>query len=805
MVSALTLTLVAAACGVGDRAAPKPRPIEVRQSAIFSGDGTEITKIEAVEKRETVSLAQIPTILQNAVVAIEDERFWDHNGVDLRAIARAATENISEGGVSEGGSTITQQYVKNTLLGSQQTISRKIEEASLALQIEKTHSKQFILEQYLNTIYFGNRAYGAQMAAKRYFGMDVGELDASRAATLAGLIQQPSRFDPYRNLAGATTRRNLVLDAMLDQGYLTQRQYDEATAQILLEQVIPLEEAQAPNTYPAAHFVDEVKRFIRTNDAFGESAADREELLVEGGLQIFTTIDLGMQEKAEQAIAQTYPDQDRPITDRRKDPDVGLVSIDPKTGYVKAMVGGYDYWDTDFETHPYAQVNLAAGGGRQMGSAMKPIALIAALRNGIEMSDRFSAPGKATVKIDGFEAWEVKGASLGKAALSTCTYKSANTCFANLIADERVLPQGFTDAASLVGIDTGGSWKTVPSAVLGANNTTVFDLAGAYGTFANRGVYVPPAIVTKVISADGTVLYQHAHTQRKVLEPNEADDVIAAMEKVFTSGTATGRGIGRPAAGKTGTTQDSTDAAFYGYTPDLVTGVWAGFAQLTPDGDLRRIGMTGARGAAPVWQRFMNSALEGTPPTPWPTGEEVNGTTTTTTTIPPINDEIFELEGEPRLVSMPDMDGRNTNEAASLARRQGLRLRRINIEGDHPIPGQVLAQSPPAGKAIPIGSTVVVEATPGNPPPKEPLPDVLGQPGTGAVENLRGIGWTITAEERRAPNTPYKLPNGDWLLPGHIWQMTPEAGTVVEDGKVTVYIQPGDAPMPPTTTTTAPP
>ena len=276
----LVALLVAAACGVGDRATPRPVPLEVRQSVIVASDGTEITRIEAAEKRETVPLWRIPTILQNAVVAIEDERFWDHNGIDLQAIARAATSNIQDEGVSEGGSTITQQYVKNTILGPQQTFSRKIEEASLAMQLERTHSKKFILEQYLNTIYLGNRAYGVQMAAKRYFGIDIDDIGVSQAALLAGLIQQPSRLDPYRNVTGATERRDLVLQRMATQGFITDSQLETALSESVADQLISQEAATGQASYPApplrgrSEAVHSLQRPVRRDRGRAGGAAD---------------------------------------------------------------------------------------------------------------------------------------------------------------------------------------------------------------------------------------------------------------------------------------------------------------------------------------------------------------------------------------------------------------------------------------------------------------------------------------------------------------------------------------------------
>ncbi|HKY16879.1 MAG TPA: transglycosylase domain-containing protein, partial [Microthrixaceae bacterium] len=473
----LAVALLATACGVGDREIPAVVPLTSQQTAIYAADGTEITRLEADENREVVPLNRIPTLLQNAVVAIEDERFWEHNGVDIRGIARAAVENTESGDVSEGGSTITQQYVKTALLSPERTLERKVEEATLAMQLEETHTKDYILEQYLNTIFFGNRSYGVQMAAKRYFGRDVGDLTLAESAMLAGAIQAPSRFDPYVNAEATQTRRDEVLDRMAELGYITIGQRDAAKATSVTDGLVTTEADEAARRYPAAHFVEEVKRFIRTDERFGATPVERNELLVNGGLRIYTTIDLAMQAKAENAVNEIYPRQGA------RDPDVGLVAIEPRTGYVRAMYGGYDYFDQDTAKHSYAQLNLAVGTGRQVGSTFKAIALAAALSNGISIDDTFPAPSGTTIKLDGYQPWKVTGHALGKASLTECTIDSANTCFANLIADPRVLPTRVTEYAAKMGIDTNDGFQTVPSSVLGTNDNTVLEMTAAYDTF----------------------------------------------------------------------------------------------------------------------------------------------------------------------------------------------------------------------------------------------------------------------------------------------------------------------------------
>lgn len=779
-----TICCVVVACGF------EPRPLPTINAAatgartrIYAADGTTlITELSIDERRESLPLDEIPRIVQNAVIAIEDERFWEHNGVDPKALARAATRTGAAGEAAQGGSTITQQYVKNSLLSPEQTLKRKLEEAFLAIQLEKTHTKEFILEQYLNTVYWGNRSYGVQEASKGYFGKPVSEVTIAEAALLAGIIQLPSAHDPYRNLEASVARRDVVLSKMAELGYITNAELDAALAE-------PVTLANATTDvqsgrYEAPHFVDEVKKFILADPRFGDTPEERSNLLANGGLSIYTSIDLDLQRKAEADVAAVYPNQNRPFSDRRKDPDVGLVAIEPRSGMVRAMVGGYDYFDTNAEVHPYAQVNLAVGTGRQSGSTFKPIVTAAAFANGVEHSDTFASPGSATFNIPGSKPWTPKGHALGaNASLTECMVHSANVCFANLILDERVGVDRATEMAAAMGVDTGGTWRRVPSLVLGTNNTTVLDMAEAYTVFANRGLHVPATMVTKVVDANGTVLFQHQHAQNKVLEPADADEITRQLIQVIERGTARGRGINRPAAGKTGTTNDSADAWFVGYTPELVTAVWTGYSQSTK----RTVGQTGATAAAPVWQRFMTSALVDVAPSAF---NFDLGAAATTTTVAPANNEIFENRTADKTVSMPSLSGLNVNQAASRIRSAGLTMKRVTVatpEGTGP--GRVLGQSPASGSNVPRGATVVVEATSGDPAPDGPIPNVVGLPVADAEAQLRGAGYTVSSGFAAAPAG---IVMGDGLPPasGIVWSVTPAVGTVSIDGKLTLSVQP---------------
>lgn len=700
--------LVASSCGSSTRDAPPlALPVNAQPSAIYDANGTLITVL-AAENRQSVSFEEIPRSLQDAVVAIEDARFWTHNGVDPRAILRAAGRNAEAGTVAEGGSTITQQYVKIALLSPEQTLGRKMEEATTALALERNYSKQLILELYLNTIYFGNGAYGVGAAAQEYFGADVEDLTLEQSALLAGIIQAPSRHDPRINPDGALERRNLVIDEMLEQNLITGQQAEQASS----TPIVLAPESPAPTTqrYAAPHFVDEVKEWLLDDsDALGETRAERRQALLRGGLRIETTIDLKLQDEAERAVSAVLPGQG---SDRRA-PDAALVSIDPRSGYVRAMVGGYDYWGT----HSYRQANLAVGSGRQTGSAFKPIVMAAALENGVSPSKLFDAPSRAEIRIPG-GIWRVKGGGIGAGTMAECTVVSSNTCYANIMMDPEVGPERSVEMARDLGV-VSTVVKPNPAIVLGANNATVQDMASVYATFANDGVYVPPALVTRIIGPDGAVIYQHSHEQRRAMSSANVREVAGALEGVIQRGTGTRAGIGRPAGGKTGSAQNNTDAWFTGFTQQLATAVWVGFAEprASANGSRQLVSMSppntrivvyGGTYPAQIWSRFMKGALEGTAPTPLMDPLTVP---TPTTTIPEPNSEFAEPVSPVEQVTVPDLSGLDSSTAGSRLKRAGLEGERVTLTTAGAQPGMVANQSPPPGSKLPRGSSVWIEVT----------------------------------------------------------------------------------------------
>lgn len=708
------VAIVATACSSAREAPPILLPTNAEPSTIYDANGTLITTLQE-ENRSVVSLDQIPRTVQDAVIAIEDDQFWHHNGINPRSIARAARSNAASGEITQGGSTITQQYVKNALLSDEQTIGRKLEEASLAMALERNYSKELILELYLNTIYLGAGAYGVDAAARTYFGVPVSDVTLPQAALLAGVIQSPARHDPRRHPDSALKRRNLVLSEMLEQGMITKAQYTEARATpIVLAEETPLPE-QLP--YPAPHFVDEVKNWLlNQSDTLGKNRGERRERLLRGGLKIYTTVDLTMQQEAEDAIRSVFKAQG---TDP-KDPDAALVSIDPKSGFVKAMVGGFNY----FGTHAYRQANLAMGTGRSTGSAFKPIVMAAALEAGVSPSKVFNSPSSTQFKVPG-GIWKVKGGGgLGAGTMHECLVVSSNTCFANIILDKQVGAERADDMAKRLGI-VSTKLSVSPAMVLGPNNTTVLDVASVYATFANDGVHVPPAFVTKIVGPDGEVIYQHAHSQSKAIEPEIARQVTSAMEGVIAGGTGKSAAIDRPAAGKTGSAQRHTDAWFTGFTPQLATAVWVGFAETRADrsGTKRLVSMTspntritvfGGTYPAKIWSTFMKSALAESPVLPLISADDVP---IPTTTVPSPNATVTDAVKATEMALVPNVVGASPESARKKLTGEGFKVRELRNEVVDLASSTVTAQSPSSGSSLPKGTEVWIQFPVPPPPP----------------------------------------------------------------------------------------
>ena len=747
----VVLALGAPGCAWTTAALPAGSPA-AESSQIFAADGTLVTTLHGGENRDVVPLARIPRRLQDAVVAIEDERFWSHAGVDLRAVARAAFENVDEGGVVEGGSTITQQYVKNELLGPQRNVRRKVQEASIAYHLEQRYSKERILELYLNTIYFGNGAYGVEAAAHEYFGVPVDQVNLPQAALLAGLINSPSTSDPYDHPDRATTRRRLVLEKMVELGTATEA--DAALATPLGLRTKPTDER-----YPAPYFLERVKRFVLDDQRFGATPKDRRDLLFAGGLRIETTLDLARQAQAEEAVANV-------LSDPAKDPEGAVVAIEPDTGYVRALVGGRHFFDGGAQ----GKFDLAAQGSRPAGSAFKPFVLATALEEHIPLNKMYDAPRQITLALPRTrQVWTVdnyEGSGGGRSSLIDATVQSINTVYAQLILD--VGPEDAVGLATRMGIRS--KLNPYPSAVLGTNDVTPLDMASAYATFANRGASVPPAFVTKIIGRDGEILYQHKHTERAALDPDVADIAVSVMRQVVERGTGVGAKIGRPAAGKTGTGQEWRDAWFVGFTPQLVTSVWVGFPdrQVSMVPPTTRTRVTGGSWPAQIWQLFMGKALADQPIVDFH--------------APPLGTFGIAQDTTPRTV--PRVVGLTIAQAERELAREGFGVRRRNVVDSEYPPGYVTSQSIAGGAQAPGGSIVVLTVA-AAPTPTVDVPAVLEMAQSAASQAITDAGFQVEVVVEPEPD-PQKAAD----RPDVVWKQSPSPGPAEQGSTITVWVNP---------------
>jgi penicillin-binding protein 1A len=587
--------LLLSACSLAAVDLHAERPLALR-STIEAADGTVLARFYK-QNRVYVSIDKIPQAVIDAVVAAEDARFFEHSGFDFRAIARAALANIESRSVVQGGSTITQQYVKNTYFREPgRTLDRKARELRLALAVERRLSKQEILERYLNTVYFGDGAYGIKVAAHTYFGHGLDTLTAADAALLAALIRAPSLYDPRTHPQRAIQRRDYVLGRMTGLGMLEPHRARRAA-------LSPLGIAPPPpeRAVRQPHFVEAVRQELLRDPRLGRTPDERDRLLHEGGLRVSTTLSPRLQVAAEQAVSAHL--------DQPGDPEAALVALRPRTGAVVAMVGGRD-WST-------SQVNLAlgaegGGSGRQAGSAFKPIVTAAALEAGIELNDLYEST-PATFTLEGGESWTVanaEGEGYGLMPLDEALVHSVNAVYARVAL--QIGAGAVARQAHLMGVSS--ELHPVPAIALGAEGVSVLDMASAYATLANNGTAITSTTIKSVGLSGGGVLEPRQEVATDVVAPGNAYLLTQVLEDVIDRGTGTAADIGRPAAGKTGTTNDYADAWFVGYTPELVAAVWVGYPRgSVPMTSVHGIRVSGGTFPAMIWRSFMLEALAGEP------------------------------------------------------------------------------------------------------------------------------------------------------------------------------------------------
>nr|WP_275414382.1 penicillin-binding protein 1A [Spirulina major] len=558
--------------------------VPTETSYIYDIKGKILDSLHGEYNREVVKLDEISPNLKRAVLAIEDSHFYLHDGINPNSIGRALLVNWRRGSVVEGGSTVTMQLVKNLFLSRQRTFSRKLAEAVLAIRVEQIFTKDQVLEMYLNNIYWGHNSYGAETAAQSYFGKSAKDLNLAESAVMAGLIQAPEDYSPFIDYKKTKQRQYLVLQRMQDLGWITAKESEEAKkAQLLIGQPTAWKSSELP--YITEAVVAELQK------RFGEDA------LLKGGMRVQTTVDYNFQKMAEENVAQAHQN----LKNRGLYADqVALVAIDPRTHYVKAMVGGVNYKESQF--------NRAIQSLRQPGSSFKPFVYYTAFASG--KYTPYSSINDSPVRYrDGsayYEPQNYGGSFSGSVSLRTAIIQSLNVPAVKI--GQAVGIDNVIEVCRTLGISS--PLDPVISLPLGSIGITPMEIAGAYATFASNGWHSKPTVIARVTDSSGNVLLDNTPKPRLVLDPWATASLTSVLKGVLEGGgTAPGAAIGRPAAGKTGTTTSERDVWFVGYVPQLSVAVWIGNDNYRPLGK----GVTGGGYAAPIWRGFMREALKNEP------------------------------------------------------------------------------------------------------------------------------------------------------------------------------------------------
>jgi len=581
------------------------QPVAIGQNTfIYAADRSLLGVIPAEKNRTPVPWRRISKWMPRATVAIEDKRFWKHGGIDPEGIARAVVEDIRAGEAVQGGSTITQQLVRNLYISRERTVQRKLKEACLAIKLSDKRSKQWILTEYMNAVYYGGQAYGIEAAAQTYFSRPASKLTLPQAALLAGLPQAPSAYDPFRNPEAALARRNEVLRAMRATGVISAGQYRFATA----KNDLALKPGNVYKAIRQPYFFTYVREEL--NRVYGPARVRT------GGLRVHTTIVPRLQRAARRAIRDTLY--------LKSDPAAAIISINPATGAIRAMEASYPGRRKN-------HFNLIAQAHRQAGSTFKTFVLTAAVAAGMDPDNttylsapfRYEFPNCNT--SDPNCVWDPETydhSYVGGISVSSATLRSDNTVYARLTLD--VGPGRVAQMATKLGVRTKLSVRGYypPSLGLGSIAVTPLDMASAYATLAAGGVYSRPMAITKVVLPTGAVDRSAGWgrpKRKRVVSDGVAYEVTKVLEQNMLYGTGTAAYFGRPSAGKTGTTDNHADAWFCGYTPQLQTAVWVGYPSAEiPMDNVHGIAVAGGTFPAEIWRRYMQSAVGDSPALDWP-------------------------------------------------------------------------------------------------------------------------------------------------------------------------------------------
>ncbi|MGF1618292.1 MAG: transglycosylase domain-containing protein [Acidimicrobiia bacterium] len=770
-----------------------------RTSEIYADSGELLAELHDGRNSEPIPFSAIPQVMVNAILAAEDSEFFEHEGVDFSAIFSAAIDNILYD-TTRGGSTITQQVVKNAFVGSENTIRRKVTEAFVSAEVERRFSKERILEFYMNSVYFGGGAYGVKTAAEEFFNKNLNDIEVHEAATLAVLVRNPSLYNPRTSPEITLERRDNVIDQMVGNGWITEDVATVAKAQAIDVVDTPLRRGQAD------HVVAEVKRQLlndRQFDFLGETNEERkiaifgcpaDDVACEGGggYQIFTTIDLRLQQKANEilqtwlplpayeenlaACREIYPEETDEFLATYSlthscSPTGALTMVDNHTGAVKVMASGLPF--------EFSQFDLAVQGRRNPGSSFKPFALVAALEQGYTLGHSWS--GASPIKIecefvcspDGTNIWTVTnaGSSLGVITLEQATASSVNAVYAQV--SNEVGPPAIVDVARRMGI-TESSLNPVLSIVLGTSEVSTLEMASAYSNFATNGLHADDYLIARIVDADGNVVYEVEEEKVQVADPAIFSAAHRALAQVPTSsGTAPRADIGRPQGGKTGTHQSYLDAWYVGYTPEYSTAVWVGYeSKQVPLTNVVINGQQysrvfGGSVPAPIWAEFMSFVLDGLPEIPFP--DE------------PANIEDYLI---PPQTIVPSVVGLDRNEAVSRLKDAKLNPSVTEVPSLEPA-GQVVAQSRAPGASVPEGSGIGISVSNGVAPTGQ-MPSFVGMTVDEALEAARvfeestGVKLSVFAETTVTT---------DANLVGRVVSQTPAAGAnLTGTGTVTIYI-----------------
>jgi membrane peptidoglycan carboxypeptidase len=619
------------------------RPPLSQRTTILDAKGGQIATVYSRD-RTVVDLKDISPYMQKAIVAIEDARFYQHGAIDLKGVLRALNRNAQSGGVAEGASTLTQQYVKNVFVeeagddptkvaqATQQTLGRKIRELKYAIQVEEELGKKKILENYLNITFFGQQAYGVEAAAQRYFSKSAKDLTVQEAALLAGIVQSPSRYDPVNDEAEATKRRNVVLQRMADLGDISQAEADKAKESPLGLKVSKPKNGCITAVKGGGFFCDYVREVFLKDPVFGKTKEDRAKIWNQGGLTVRTTMDPQAQKSMQRSIKEHVYQKDEVAT--------AATIVEPGTGKILAMGQsrpyGIDVKKNETTINLSVDQNMNGGAGYQPGSTFKPIVAAAALEDGMSPTQVYSSPYEMeypspVAACDG-KTWNEKGVRLtnentsevGPYDMKDATALSVNTYFVQMISDIGICP--VTTMAKKMGVERadGGDLAQAPSLALGAMEMSPLTMAAGYASFASRGMYCTPVAIesiTQKVGGKTKSLEVPKSTCRRAMSETTADTINTLLQGVVEDGTGTEAGLGsRPSAGKTGTTDERYAAWFVGYTPQMAGAVWVGDPKHERKMQNIRIGgvlhdkVFGGRVPGPIWRDMMDGALEGEEP-----------------------------------------------------------------------------------------------------------------------------------------------------------------------------------------------